>query len=87
MGAAAASIAFWLAGAWSTVPGGTFELDAFGVPITVGATVKAIFVVTGINTLDGHFGDIQGTLKFPTGTKVSPITTIALTGSQLVVGS
>jgi len=87
MGAAAACVAFWLAGAWTTTPAGNFVLDAFGVPITIGATVKAIFTVTGVNSLDNHFGGVSGTLKFPSGVKVSPITTIALDGSQLVVGS
>lgn len=87
MGAAAACVAFWLAGAWSTAPAGATVLDAFGVPITVGATVKAIFVVTSVNALDSHFGGVQGVLKFPTGVKISPITTIALDGGQLVVGN
>jgi hypothetical protein len=81
------AVFFWLAGAWTTVPAGNFVLDAFGVPIQVGSTVKAIFTVTSVNALDTHFGAVAGTLKFPSGTKISPIQTIALDPGQLVVGS
>jgi hypothetical protein len=91
MGGALAALytAFWLAGSWTSTPapGTLYELDAFGTPITVGATVKLICTVTAINPLDPHFGDVQVSLNFPTGKKVSPIQIGAFTSSQLVVGS
>jgi hypothetical protein len=91
MGGAIAALytAFWLAGAWTYVPapGTLYELDAFGVPIVVGATVKLVCTVTAINPLDTHFGDVQVSINFPVGKKISPIQTGAFTSSQLVVGS
>jgi len=75
-------------------------LDANGVAITVGATVKLVGVVTSVNALDNRYNSVAITLLHPIagvpdvgsspgaeGVKQSGKKTIEVTASMLVVGA
>jgi len=51
-------------------------LDANGVAITVGATVKLVGVVTSLNPFDNRFRDVQITLSHPLPSSSGPAVNI-----------
>lgn len=60
--------------------------DAVGTPITIGATVKLVGVVTAMNLFDNRYNDIEVLIAHPLAANVGPPTDIATGGDRSVPG-
>lgn len=83
-----ATVVMWLKGMWyAGTEIGTVIKDCNGDTISMGDTVKAVGVVTGINPTHPHWGDIEVTLSHPNGTGPCVGTEWYFYPLQLVKGS